>query len=410
MPYRISVFTSYPADAERRGPTHAATLAAMDPNHKIIFTDCVAFGQLVNKPLCFKGLPNLEYRTCYFPIYKSNLLFYIICKIRQVISRLIFCASGRLDVSLLSLSAISLQKCLEKCLADCYMAHNIDTLLPAYYAAKKNRAKLVFDSMEFHSDMGQSRFDRWIIRSIEKKCLPACDLIISSSKEISGALQEKYHISEPLPICNASPLVLRIPPKSYEVLKLYWKNRTIALGTRGLEDILKAMVFLPRDVELDIQGNISDSEKRKLARVLKALNITKRVRLHPAHEQQDFATSAFPYNVGLCPEPGFCQNFRLTTFNKLFDYFMAGLVVIASDLPGLASIIRESEAGLLFKARDYADLANKILLLYYDRALLQRLSDNARRYAINNANQEREMDKFMVAFQKMKDKNGDGLA
>jgi glycosyltransferase involved in cell wall biosynthesis len=77
---------------------------------------------------------------------------------------------------------------------------------------------------------------------------------------------------------------------------------------------------------------------------------------------------------------------------------MAGLAVIASDLPGLRGVIERSHGGLLFASGSADDLAAKISVLHQDRPLLRRLAQSAREFALRESNRELEMEKFTSAF------------
>ena len=51
-------------------------------------------------------------------------------------------------------------------------------------------------------------------------------------------------------------------------------------------------------------------------------------------------------------------NHRLTTPNKLFEAMAAGVPVVASDLPGMAGIVRETGCGVLCDPTDPAAIAD----------------------------------------------------
>ena len=53
-------------------------------------------------------------------------------------------------------------------------------------------------------------------------------------------------------------------------------------------------------------------------------------------------------------------NHRLTTPNKLFEAMAAGVPVVASDLPGMAPIVRETGCGVLCDPTDPASIAAAI--------------------------------------------------
>ena len=53
-------------------------------------------------------------------------------------------------------------------------------------------------------------------------------------------------------------------------------------------------------------------------------------------------------------------NHRLTTPNKLFEAMAAGVPVVASDLPGMASIVTETGCGVLCDPADPGSIAAAI--------------------------------------------------
>jgi glycosyltransferase involved in cell wall biosynthesis len=53
-------------------------------------------------------------------------------------------------------------------------------------------------------------------------------------------------------------------------------------------------------------------------------------------------------------------NHRLTTPTRLFDALGAGVPVVASDLPGMGAIVRETGAGVLCDPTDPASIAEAL--------------------------------------------------
>jgi glycosyltransferase involved in cell wall biosynthesis len=58
----------------------------------------------------------------------------------------------------------------------------------------------------------------------------------------------------------------------------------------------------------------------------------------------------------ICIQPT-SLNHRLSTPNKLFEALAAGVPIVASDLPGMARIVRETGAGVLCDPADPAAIA-----------------------------------------------------
>jgi glycosyltransferase involved in cell wall biosynthesis len=279
---------------------------------------------------------------------------------------------------------------------DLVLGHSVDTLPSICDAARARGAKVVFDSMEFHSDMGegQGRLARQLVQTIESKYLPRCDLVLTSSPEMAQALRSLYGLKAVLPVYNAAPITKKLRSKVDDGrLHLYWRNSTVGLSQRGLDDALRALSTLPDDIILNIQGRpgrgMSSLKKR-----ISDLDIEHRAILHDAYPLGDAVLCASPYSIGLCLERDVCENHRLTVSNKIFDYLMAGLAVVCSNLPGLASVLDEADAGLLFEPGSVEELAAAIRYLYENQERLKQLQNNARTYAMTRVNEESELSRF----------------
>jgi glycosyltransferase involved in cell wall biosynthesis len=64
---------------------------------------------------------------------------------------------------------------------------------------------------------------------------------------------------------------------------------------------------------------------------------------------------------------------------KIFDYMIMGKPVVASRLPGIASIVTHDEDALLFEPGDYEKMAEHIIRLYDSESLRRHLSRNAKK-------------------------------
>jgi glycosyltransferase involved in cell wall biosynthesis len=66
---------------------------------------------------------------------------------------------------------------------------------------------------------------------------------------------------------------------------------------------------------------------------------------------------------------------------KVLEYMALGKPVVASNITGIKRLIKDGENGLLFRAGDAADLAEKVLLLYRDEHLFLTIAHSAARCA-----------------------------
>ena len=70
------------------------------------------------------------------------------------------------------------------------------------------------------------------------------------------------------------------------------------------------------------------------------------------------------------------------TYRSFIEYLACGQPVAASDVPGDVQILKEIEAGLLYKPGDPKDLAEKVCAILRNPELAQQMADNGRPYVM----------------------------
>lgn len=398
-PRKICVVTSYAAAVEPRGPRHAIAAKKAFPSAEVVFVDLAPAG--VPRPPDPELILNqdIERRTVEFPSRTSGILQLAARKTITRIGRVAFEHLGVLNESLFGDRTQGLTRALYEIQADLYIAHNIETLLPAIRAAERHSAAIAFDCMEFYSDMGDSQHptEAAAARALEAKYLPRCALVIASSAIMADALAAEYGIAQPIAAYNVPPTEQSLPQRKGGGLNLYWRNSVIGFGQRGLEDILDAMVLLPDQVHLFLQGRQTPQSKLALEERLATLGLHDRVRVLPPYAPHEAVRNAALHDVGLCLERKGPRNHDLTVSNKMFDYHMAGLAVIATDLPALADVVSRSGGGIICQPGDPKSLAESIRGLVDAPERLAEMQDKARHFALAEANLETEIEKITVA-------------
>jgi glycosyltransferase involved in cell wall biosynthesis len=88
------------------------------------------------------------------------------------------------------------------------------------------------------------------------------------------------------------------------------------------------------------------------------------------------------------------KNCYLAAPQKLYEYFAAGLPVVAADVPTLRRVVTKYECGLLVDPFSPRDIASALIQLAQDDDLRQRMGQNARRAAEAEFNWEGEQIKL----------------
>lgn len=397
---RICVATSYGATEEPRGPRYAAELARMDPRVDVTFIDCVPRGRTPVHSAEFRDLINVTSKSWLFPWRGGGQLSLVVEKTRQRLAQRAFRRTGELRTELLSTRSIGLEQMLIAEHADLYYGFNIDTLLPVWRAAKIAGVPFMFDCHEVHAEMAhdQSVIERAVIRGVQHLCLPSCSLVTAASPQAADYIERDFGISGIVPLLNAAPLDLDLTPRDPDAeFSLYWRNSTIDLGLRGLDDTLNAMPLLPPDIVLYLQGRPPLQNQGRVQQRIRNLGIESRVVFLPPFRLDEAVRTAIPYSIGLSLESPASINMNLTSTNKFFEYAMAGLAIVSTKTEGLRHLIDAANLGLVYEPGDAKDLARQILRLYNDRPLFKTMRANARKYALGEGNLQFQMRRFREA-------------
>ena len=232
-----------------------------------------------------------------------------------------------------------------------YVAHDFPQLVPALLASKIFRSHLVYDAHELFPDQaffepsGLDRFytdlERWLVRFT--------DQVITVNRSCSELMAIRYHIAQPEVLLNCPSLTLgqgSLPLERSNVLRQEFNlpdSTKILLyqggffkGTRNLETLIHGFKRWGRsDVALIMMGPGDDAKKyfERYAQGHGLLN--NRVFIRPPVNQSQLLRYTASADAGIIPYHFTELNFYYCTPNKLFEYIVAGLPILSSDLPEL---------------------------------------------------------------------------
>lgn len=243
-------------------------------------------------------------------------------------------------------------------------AHDLDTLWAAQATALSCGAALVYDTHEiwneqhFLADREEIAFwNQW-----EARLAPAIDEWITVNRSLADVFFARYQ-AEALPLHNCPPLV-PLEAQWQGRLKETFEGRPVALfsggfqASRGLEQMVAA-ALLQKEVALVLQGfGPQEAALRRLAQEHRSP-----VAFLPRAPHDELTRVCSQADIGVMPVLPDCLNSYYCSPNKMFDYMMAGLPVVAADLPEMAALLAECANGLLYDAYSANDLADKLVEL-----------------------------------------------
>lgn len=252
---------------------------------------------------------------------------------------------------------------------DVIHAHDVNVLPTAWLGAKLLRIPLVYDAHEISTDReGYKPFRRWVGMT-ERFIMARVAASITTTNMRAKFFSRAYNISRPLVLQNVPRYtvakgsnILRKELNLVEQWPIVLYQGGLQQG-RGIDCLLRAVANV-RHAYLVLIGD--GAEKENLHKIVCDLAIQDRVTFVPTVSLDMLPIYTASADIGVQPILNTCLNHLTTDSNKLFEYIMAGLPVIASDLPEIAKIVIEHEVGELVPSGDVIALSSALTALVHD--------------------------------------------
>ena len=226
--------------------------------------------------------------------------------------------------------------------------------------------RVIYDARDIYMDaanLARMRGPvRWVIARAEKRWARRADRVVTVNEPYAEVMASRFGVTKPLVVMNCSYRFTPSEPgerRFHEHLGLPASTRVVLYQggfslDRGIEQLFEAIRSID-DATLVLMGyGLQEAAYREQAA---SLELRDRVRIMPAVPPAELLSWVASADVVAMPIQPTTLNHRLTTPNKLFEAMAAGVPVVASDLPGMAPIVRETGAGLVVDPTDPAAIA-----------------------------------------------------
>ncbi len=270
---------------------------------------------------------------------------------------------------------------------DVYHAHDLDTLLASYIASRSKRAKLVYDAHELMVEESTvqgrpiTRAMWWILENL---LIRRADRVLTVNRSIANELVKRYGIESPEVVMNCPEYRrTRRTKKLRQILGTESSQSIILyqgglLPGSGLEVLIESMHWLEQVILVFLGTGPARPELRRLATSRGLEDRVKFLDPVPFDVLPYYTASA---DLGLAVVRNAGLSYYLSLPNKIFDYIMAGVPVVASDFPERGRAVLESGTGVAVDPSDPRAIAEVVKSLLRDRRLYRRMVANCRKTA-----------------------------
>ncbi|HEV8697471.1 MAG TPA: glycosyltransferase family 4 protein [Candidatus Limnocylindrales bacterium] len=250
---------------------------------------------------------------------------------------------------------------------------------------RRHRAPVVYDARDIYLEARNlSRMRgpaRWLLATAERRWAHSSARVITVNEAYADVLERSLRVPRPLIVMNCS---YRYDPPDPPVRRFHDRlglpaHRHVVLyhgglfAHRGIEELITAIADVPgADLVLMGYGVLAEA----LPAIIASSPAAKRIHILPAVPPQELHDWVAAADIVAMPIQPSTLNHRLTTPNKLFEAMAAGVPIVASDLPGMATIVSETRCGVLCDPIDPSSIATAI------RRLLDAPSDEREAFGI----------------------------
>lgn len=251
---------------------------------------------------------------------------------------------------------------------DAWQAEGLVALPVAIELRRRGGGVAIYDSRDL--DVQSARFARlpgpWrrLLERRERNWARSADALISVSRPYADVLERSFGRVPTIVMNGPSDFTPPDPPERRFHARLGLEAGTpvvmylgLVMAGRGIEQLCAAIGEVPGAV-LVVAGFGVDYERYRAASA--DLPHADRIHFLPGIPPEEILAWTASADVSAMPVQGDTLNHRLNTPTKLFDAMGAGVPVVASDLPGMGPIVRDTGCGELCDPDDPSDIARAI--------------------------------------------------
>ncbi len=293
--------------------------------------------------------------------------------------------------------------------ADIYHAGD-DMALPAsYIAAVLRHKKLIFDAYEVplvQKTLTQrpllSKLARWTLR----RMMPRCDGIITVSAPIVDEIQRRYGGPRAVLVRNILPYTAPVASNRLRERLGIGPDIRIAIyqggfeASRRLDLLVHAARYLSPQAHIVLLG--WGECQQELEALIEQEGVGDRVTILPPVPYDALLSWTASADLGLIIYDGnYSPNVQFMLPNKLFEYLMAGVPVLASPLEATEELIQRYGVGVITPSIEPADIGQTISTVLSDEAALKRMRQNALSASAQELRWEVEQERLLLLYQNL---------
>lgn len=285
---------------------------------------------------------------------------------------------------------------------DLVLCHDYFTASVAIKVARTANAKVSVDCHEYA--LGQYAHDpRWVklhqpvVRALQDELYARVDGITTVCEGIAELIEKDHPVRRPVRVVRSVPFYVpqSFRPTGNVVTVLYHGE---IFPSRALHVAVRSMHLWRPEFRFVLRGYSDAAYVAQLREIAAEVGVADRLEIQPPVPFDQIVPAANEADIGYFVHLDTSPQRRFALPNKFFEYVMAGLALVVSDLPEMARLVREHDLGVLVPECEEESIARVINSL--DRASI----DEMKRHSLSAAkvlNWDAEQEKMMSLYREI---------
>lgn len=244
---------------------------------------------------------------------------------------------------------------------DLVIANDWKVLPIAARLANSSRASVHYDSHEYAIEQRADSL-MWrtmiapFVRQIEGGFIDGAESVSTVCDGIADAMHRRYQLRQRPTVIRNTPEYQRMTfRQTRDPVRVLFHGGL--LPNRGLHELIKSVPAWEGHLALTIRGPAEASFRRSLEQSIEEVGESHRIELLGPAPMTELISLANVHDIGIFAPAVLSEHLRFALPNKLFEYMMAGLCVVSTDLPEIARIVNSRGVGVLIENPVAAEIA-----------------------------------------------------
>jgi len=285
-------------------------------------------------------------------------------------------------------------------------SHDLWTLPAANVLRLFKKFRLVYDAHEYFAGLeifNKNKIRKKLWMFVERVGIKAVDVLITVSEPIAELYAQKYPTLKKIEVIRNLPKQVAIKDNSnLDYFPVTEKKIVLFQGHfrpgRGLLKLIEAMSYIDEAHLVLVGGGELEGEIKKK---IKILDIQNKISLPGYIPTEQLIATTAGADLGVVLFEQTSLNYTYALPNKFFEYIMAGIPVLASNLETFREYIERYKIGMIVDPQNVQEIAQSIIKMLSDERQLAQWRQNAK-HASKVLNWESESQILLSIYEQIK--------